>query len=232
MAYERNYQRTSAEAVEQITMNKVYGWMSLAMAVTALAAYLTASTPALLNLVYGNSITLWVLIIAELGLVIGLSAGIGRMSFTAAATMMGVYSLLNGVTLSYIFLLFRAETLYTAFITCALTFAGMSALGHYTKRDLSKLGSYLLMGLIGIIVASVVNIFLASNALDAIITYLGLFLFVGLTAYDTQKIKRLLQVANASFADTRKFALLGALTLYLDFINLFLFILRLLGNKR
>ncbi len=235
MGYERNYRSMSSEAVARVTMNKVYGWMSLALAVSTLAALLTVRTPALLNLVYGNSMGIWVLIIAELVLVVWLTARLASMSFTKAATLMGLYAALNGVMLSSVFLLFRLETIYTAFLTTALTFAGMSAVGYFTKSDLSRMGSFLLMALLGLIIATVVNIFLSSSTLDAIITYVGVFIFVGLTAYDTQKVKRMLQAADEGvpgLVDTRKIALMGALNLYLDFINLFLYILRIFGNRR
>ncbi len=232
MGYERNYRSMSNEAVAQVTMNKVYGWMSLALLVSAGTALLTASSEAMLSLVYGSRLGIWVLVIAELALVIYLTARIRSISFGTAATMMGIYAALNGVMLSSILFLFEMRVIYTAFFSTALTFAGMSAVGYFTKRDLSGWGSLLIMGLLGIIIASVVNIFLASSALDAVITYVGLFIFVGLTAYDTQKIKRMLAVQDASFVDTRKMALMGALSLYLDFINLFLYILRLFGSRR
>ncbi len=232
MGYERNYRSTSSEAVAQITMNKVYGWMSLALVVSAAAAFFTASTPALLQLIYGSTWGIWLLVIAELGMVFYLSARIASMSFQTAVALMGVYALLNGVMLSSIFLLFSVDVIYAAFFTTALTFGGMSAYGYFTKRDLSGIGSYLLMALLGVIIATVVNVFLGSGTLDYIITYVGIFIFVGLTAYDTQKIRRMLQVQDATFVDTRKIALMGALNLYLDFINLFLYILRLFGNRR
>ncbi len=232
MGYERNYRSTSTEAVAQVTMNKVYGWMSLALVISTVTALLTVQSEAMLSLIYGNRWGIWVLIIAEFALVIGVSASINRISFGAAATMLAIYAALNGVMLSSVLLLFELTVVYTAFAATALTFASMSAIGYFTKRDLSSLGSYLLMGLIGVIIATVVNVFLASSVLDAIITYVGLFIFVGLTAYDTQKIKRMLQLQEAGFADVRKLALMGALNLYLDFINLFLYILRLFGNRR
>ncbi len=232
MGYERNYRQVTTEAVAQVTMSKVYGWMCLALVVSAAAAYCTVMSPALLKLIYGNMWSLFVLVFAELGLVMYLSARIASISFQSAVVMMGIYAALNGVMLSSIFICFESKIIGAAFLSTALTFGAMSTYGYVTKRDLSGIGSYLIMGLIGVIIATLVNFFLHSQALDYIITYVGLFIFVGLTAYDTQKIKYMLQMTEGTPVDARKVGLMGALNLYLDFINIFLFILRLLGNRR
>ncbi len=220
-------------------MSRVYMWMTAALLLTAGTAYFTASSPALLQLIFGNSIAIWVLFIAELGLVMAVSAGINRLSPTTATTLFLLYSVVNGLTLSVIFFAYELGTIYQAFAASALTFGAMSLYGYTTKKDLSGLGSYLIMGLIGIIIASVINIFWGNSMMDAIITYIGVFIFVGLTAYDTQKIKQMSaaveagsQMGYVDAAAPRRIAIIGALTLYLDFINLFLYILRLFGRSR
>lgn len=220
-------------------MSRVYMWMTAALLLTAGTAYFTASSPALLQLIFGNSIAIWVLFIAELGLVMGISAGINRLSPTTATALFLLYSVVNGLTLSVIFFAYELGTIYQAFAASALTFGAMSFVGYTTKKDLSSLGGYLIMGLIGLIIASVINIFWSNSVMDTIITYIGVFIFIGLTAYDTQKIKEMSyaveQGESMGYTDAaapRRIAILGALTLYLDFINLFLYILRLFGRSR
>lgn len=213
-------------------MRKVYTWMALALAITGIMAYGVANSP---NLVYSIFSSRWIffgLIIAEFALVIWLTSRLHRMSITSATLLFIGYSILNGVVLSSIFLLFTTALLAKTFFICAGTFAVMSIYGAVTKRDLSSVGKLLFMALIGIILASVVNLFLKSSGLELIISYIGVLVFVGLTAWDTQKIRAIL--ANADIADetTHKIALLGALSLYLDFVNLFLFLLRIFGNNR
>ena len=215
-------------------MTRVYLWMTAALCITAGAAFLTASSPALLSVIFGNSIAIWVLFIAELGLVLGVSAGISRLSAKTATLLFLLYALVNGLTLSVIFFAYEMGTIAQAFAASSLTFGAMSIFGITTKKDLSGLGGILFMALIGLIIASVINIFWANSTMDAIITYAGVFIFVGLTAYDTQKIKAMTSAVeyNNDASMTRKVAILGALTLYLDFINLFLYILRLFGRRR
>ena len=220
-------------------MSRVYVWMSAALLLTAGTAYFTAASPAMLQLIFGNSIAIWVLFILELGLVMAVSAGINRLSPTTATALFLLYSVVNGLTLSVIFFAYELGTIYQAFAASALTFGAMSLYGYTTKKDLSGLGGYLIMGLIGLIIASVINIFWANSTLDAIITYIGVFIFVGLTAYDTQKIKQMsaavetgAEMGYADAAAPRRIAILGALTLYLDFINLFLYLLRIFGSRR
>lgn len=220
-------------------MTRVYIWMTAALCITAAAAYFTATSPALLSLIFGNSVAIWVLFVAELGLVMGVSAGITRLSPTTATVLFLLYALVNGLTLSAIFFAYDMGTIFQAFAASALTFGAMSIFGATTKKDLSSLGGILFMALIGLIIASVINIFWANSTMDAIITYVGVFIFVGLTAYDTQKIKAMTSAVEDSVisgygdaAMPRKIAIIGALTLYLDFINLFLYILRLFARNR
>jgi FtsH-binding integral membrane protein len=215
-----------------VLMRKVYLWMTMALVITGFTAYYVATSETLLTLLLTNQIVFWVLVIGELGLVIGLSAAINRLSLTTATLMFVLYSVVNGATMSFIFLMYTASSITNVFFITAGTFAAMALYGYFTKSDLSSWGKYLLMALIGIIIATVVNIFTKSQGLAVIINYLGVLVFVGLTAYDSQKIKMMLmQMPNAGEA-AQKVALLGALSLYLDFINLFLYLLRLFGSKR
>ncbi len=211
---------------------KVYGWMTAGLALTALAAMMTLSSQGLLNLIFGNKMVFYALIFGELGLVIAMSAAINKISSTTATLMFLLYSALNGVTFASIFLIYTSSSIASTFFVAAGTFGSVSIYGYVTKRDLTGWGSFFFMGLIGIVIASVVNIFLQSEMISWIISYVGVFVFVGLTAYDTQKIKR---IGAAGFADEesrKKASILGALTLYLDFINLFLMLLRIMGNRR
>ena len=215
-----------------VLMRKVYLWMTMALVITGFTAYYVATSETLLTLLLTNQIVFWVLVIGELGLVIGLSAAINRLSLTTATLMFVLYSVVNGATMSFIFLMYTASSITNVFFITAGTFAAMALYGYFTKSDLSSWGKYLLMALIGIIIATVVNIFTKSQGQAVIINYLGVLVFVGLTAYDSQKIKMmLLQMPDAGEA-AQKVALLGALSLYLDFINLFLYLLRLFGSKR
>ena len=220
-------------------MTRVYIWMTAALCITAAAAFFTSTSPAMLSLIFGNSAAIWVLFIVEIGLVLGVSAGITRLSPTTATLLFLLYSLVNGLTLSAIFFAYDLGTITQAFAASALTFGAMSIFGATTKKDLTSLGGILFMALIGLIIASVINIFWANSTLYAIITYAGVFIFVGLTAYDTQKIKAMTSAVeesvNSGYGDAampRKIAIIGALTLYLDFINLFLYILRLFARNR
>ncbi len=211
---------------------KVYGWMTTGLALTALAAMMTLSSQGLLNLIFGNKMVFYALIFGELGLVIAMSAAINKISSTTATLMFLLYSALNGVTFASIFLIYTSSSITSTFFVAAGTFGSVSIYGYVTKRDLTGWGSFLFMGLIGIVIASVVNIFLQSEMISWVVSYIGVFVFVGLTAYDTQKIKR---IGAAGFADEesrKKASILGALTLYLDFINLFLMLLRIMGTRR
>lgn len=207
--------------------------MTMALAITGLVAMYMAKSLTLLQMILGSSFGMWGLLIAEIGLVWYLSARIRQISFTTATVLFIIYSILNGATLSVIFLTYTASSIANTFFITAGTFAATGIYGYVTKKDLSSLGSLCIMGVIGLIIATVVNIFLASDALTMVISYIGVALFVGLTAYDTQKIKRLLLSNDMEVnEETQKIALLGALTLYLDFINLFLYLLRILGDRK
>ena len=213
-------------------MRKVYVWMTLALVITGFTAYFVATNPTALSLIYSNQLVFWALIIAELGLVIGLSAAINRLSLTTATLMFVLYSVVNGVTMASIFLVYTLSSIASVFFITAATFGAMALYGYFTKKDLTSWGRFLFMALIGIIIASVVNIFVGSSGLSLIVSYIGVFVFVGLTAYDSQKIKEMLSTATNQGEGMQKLALLGALTLYLDFINLFLHLLRILGSSR
>lgn len=223
------YSKTAQRAL----FRNVYVWMTMALAITGLVAMYMAKSLTLLQMILGSSFGMWGLLIAEIGLVWYLSARIRQISFTTATVLFIIYSILNGATLSVIFLAYTASSIANTFFITAGTFAATGIYGYVTKKDLSSLGSLCIMGVIGLIIATVVNIFLASDALTMVISYIGVALFVGLTAYDTQKIKRLLLSNDMEVnEETQKIALLGALTLYLDFINLFLYLLRVLGDRK
>jgi len=224
-------QQLSMSEAFPILMRKVYTWMALALVITGFTAYYVATTPSLLSLIYSNQVVLWGLIIAELALVIGLSAAINRLSLTTATLLFVLYSVLNGAMLSSVFLIYTTASIANVFFITAGTFGAMAAYGYFTKKDLTSWGRILLMALIGIIIASVVNIFLRNSMFDLVISYIGVAIFVGLTAYDSQKIKEMMLQAPDASEQTQKIALLGALTLYLDFINLFLYLLRIFGKR-
>ena len=213
---------------------KVFYWMAGALGLTALTAFLVYSSESMMMTILMNRWLMWGLFIAELGLVMGLSAAIHKMSFSTAVLMMAIYSVLNGVTLSVILLVYTYSSIAMAFVISAGMFAVMAIIGTVTKRDLSSWGSILLMALIGLIIASVVNLFLHSSTMEWIISLVGVVLFAILTVYDTQKIRRLLVEKNGLVSEEgmHNIALLGSLELYLDFINIFLFVLRLLGGNR
>ena len=215
-----------------VLMRKVYVWMTLALLITGITAYYVAHNETLLTAIVTNQILFWGLVIAELGLVIGLSAAISKLSLTVATLMFVVYSVINGATMSFIFLVYTYSSITNVFLITAGTFAAMALFGYFTKADLSSLGKILMMALVGIIIATIVNIFTKSTGLAMILNYLGVLVFVGLTAYDSQKIKMMLIQASDAGEAAQKVALLGALSLYLDFINLFLHLLRIFGGKR
>ena len=213
-------------------MRKVYTWMALALTITGFTAYYVASSPAILQAIMTNKILFFGLLIGELALVWGVSAAINRLSLTTATLLFILYSVLNGVTMSFIFLAYTMTSIASVFFITAGTFAAMSLYGYFTKADLSKMGQILFMALIGLIIATIVNLFIKSSGLTMILSYVGVLIFVGLTAWDTQKIKQMLQVAPDTGEAAQKVALMGALSLYLDFINLFLYLLRIFGNSR
>ncbi len=225
--------RTYERSAQMSLFRQVYLWMAMALAITGMTALLVAGSPTMLSLIFSSKLSFFILIIAELALVWYLSARIERLSFTTATFMFIVYSLLNGVMLSSIFLLYTATSIASTFFVTAGTFGVMCIYGYVTKRDLTSIGNICLMAVIGLIIAGLVNIFLQSSMMSLIISGIGVLVFVGLTAYDSQKIKHLLLRDGVEVNDsTRKIALLGSLMLYLDFINLFLYLLRFLGDRR
>ena len=213
-------------------MRKVFVWMTLALAITGLTAYGVATSPTILSLIFSSKVTFFGLIIAEFALVFAISGAINRLSLSTATMLFILYSVINGATLSSIFFAFSVATISKVFFITAGTFGAMALVGYTTKTDLTSIGKLLFMALLGIIIASVVNMFVASSGLDLILSYVGVLVFVGLTAYDTQKIKQMCQAAPDASESTQKLALIGALSLYLDFINLFLYLLRIFGNNR
>lgn len=215
-----------------ILMRKVYLWMTLALVITGFTAYYVASSESLMMALFSNQIIFWGLVIGELVLVFSLSAAINKLSLTAATLMFVLYSVINGATMSFIFLVYTASSVTNVFLITAATFAVMAFFGYFTKTDLTSWGKILMMALIGIIIATIVNIFTKSEGLAVILNYLGVLVFVGLTAYDSQKIKQMLMQAPDAGEGAQKVALLGALSLYLDFINLFIYLLRILGSRR
>jgi hypothetical protein len=211
-------------------MRQVYIWMGLGMMLTAFVAYITVST-SLINLA-ANPVIMLVAIIAEFGLVIGINFAFQKISSGVAATLFFAYAALNGFTLSIVLLVFSIASVFVAFAATAALFGAMSIIGYTTKVDLSKMGTYLMMGIIGLVIAMVVNMFVNSGPLDTLISMAGVLIFTALTAYDTQRIGRMAAGMSMNGESAAKFGIFGALKLYLDFINMFLFMLRLLGRRR
>jgi len=228
-----NQTQTQVQVRVNSFIRSVYNWMAIGLGITGFVAYYIANTESLRQLIFTNQILFFGLIIAEFALVIAISARIQKMQASTATALFVLYSALNGATLSLIFLIYTASSITSTFFICAGTFVACSVYGWTTKRDLTSVGGFMTMGLIGIIIASVVNIFLRSSAMYMIISYIGVIVFVGLTAYDTQHLKNMAmtQPDGVEAAVVRKGAILGALKLYLDFINLFLMLLRIFGNR-
>lgn len=220
------------QSVVATLFKSLYMQMAAALTITGLTAYFIASSPELMTTIFSNRASVWILIFAQLGVVMWLSSRALSMSMTAATLLFILYSVLTGVTFSVIFLAFTGETIATTFFITAGTFLAMSLVGYLTRMDLTRMGSILFMLLIGVIIATVVNIFMHSETIYWVTTYAGVVIFVGLIAFDTQKIKHIFMSADYVDETSQKVALLGALTLYLDFINLFLFLLRILGGNR
>ena len=221
---------TQTQSVVGAFMTKVYSWMTLALFITGIVAMYVASSEQLLSIVFGTKYMFMGLIIAQLGVVWYLSARVSKLSYTTAIIMFILYSVLSGITLSSIFIIYTASSIASTFFITAGTFAVMSLAGFFTKKDLSGFGAIMMMGLIGLIIATVVNYFLQSSTLNYIISYAGVMIFVGLTAYDTQKLK--VMATQLDGEQAKKGSIMGALTLYLDFINLFLYLLRVLGDRK
>lgn len=220
------------QSVVATLFKSLYMQMAAALTITGLTAYFIASSPDIMATVFSNRASVWILIFAQLGVVMWLSSRALRMSMTAATLLFILYSVLTGVTFSVIFLAFTSETIATTFFVTAGTFLAMSVVGYVTRMDLTRVGSILFMLLIGVIIATVVNIFMHSETIYWVTTYAGVIIFVGLIAFDTQKLKNIFMSVGSVDETSQKIALLGALTLYLDFINLFLFLLRILGGSR
>ena len=235
--YQNNGYMNSATAENELAlssfvakvMQQVYVRMFLGLVVTAVASWLMVQSEGAMMWFMNNSWAFWVLMIAEIGLVIYLSARINKMNPTTAAALFFVYAALNGVVLSPIFIVYTGASIAKTFFITAGVFGAMSVYGWVTKKDLSKMGSILIMCLLGLIVVSVVNIFLHSTQLDWIISFAGVAIFIGLTAWDTQAIKQM--AAQSDYSNVSKVATIGALSLYLDFINLFLYLLRIFGSR-
>ena len=225
-----NVETVQVEASRFIT--KVYGWMCCALIVTGLVALWTAIHPQMIANIMGNRIVFYMLIFGELGCVLYLTSVINRISAQTAVAVFMLYSVLNGLTLSILFLIYTADSLASTFLVTAGTFGIMSAYGYFTKRDLTSIGHLAMMALIGLIITSVVNVFLQNDTLTWIVSYAGILIFVGLTAYDTQKIKNMHMEVLEGTDEEKKGAIMGALTLYLDFINLFIFLLRIFGRRK
>ncbi|NCC64497.1 MAG: Bax inhibitor-1/YccA family protein [Spirochaetia bacterium] len=220
-------------ARERTILKNVYLWMTAGLGLTAVISFLISSSPSLLRALLSNPINLLILIIGQFSLVFYLSARLNRMSQVSAIGAFLAYAALNGVMLSTIFIIYTGAVIYKTFITTALMFAGMSLYAMTTKRDLNRYGSYLMMGVWGLVIAMLVNLFLRSSGIDYIISFIGVAVFLGLTAYDTQKIVRWNNEAGSSMDEETftKLSIMGALTLYLDFLNLFLFALRIFGRS-
>lgn len=227
---QRTHSQASINEGLRSYMMQVYNYMLGGLAITGVVAYFTATTPALLNAIYGTPLQ-WVVMLAPLGFVFFFSARINHMAASTARTLFWVFSVMMGLSLSYIFLAYTGASITRVFFITAATFGAMSLYGYTTQRDLTAFGSFLVMGLIGIIIASLVNIFLGSTVVEFAISVLGVLIFTGLTAYDTQRIKSMYVQGMQHDLQTKQ-AVMGALSLYLDFINLFIMLLRLFADRR
>jgi len=226
-------QQTHVQIQVNEFIRSVYNWMAIGLGITGLVAFYISNSETMLRLIFGNQMIFFGLIIGELALVFSISARVHKMRASTATSLFMLYAALNGATLSAIFLVYTRSSITSTFFICAATFIAASIYGMVTKRDLTSVGQFLFMGLIGIVIASVVNLFIRSSGVSLIVSYIGVIVFVGLTAYDTQKLRTmaLTQPAGIDGATLRKGAILGALTLYLDFINLFLMLLRIMGSR-
>ncbi|MHC8508169.1 MAG: Bax inhibitor-1/YccA family protein [Rhodospirillales bacterium] len=211
-------------------MLRVYNYMSLGVALTGVVAYLTSTSPAMMNAIYGTPLQ-WVVMLAPLGFVLVLSFGVNRLSAGATQVLFWAFAAVMGLSISHIFMTYTGTSITRVFFITAAAFAGLSLFGYTTKRNLSAMGSFMMMGLIGIIIASVVNVFLASSALQFAISVIGVLVFAGLTAYDTQRIKSTYFAVQGNSQMAEKTAVMGALSLYLNFINMFMMLMHLFGNR-
>jgi FtsH-binding integral membrane protein len=211
-------------------MRGVYGWMCGGLAVTAITAWIVASSPSLMAAIFGNRIVFWVLAIAQLGIVFTLSARVDRMASGTATLLFLLYSALTGVTLSAILLVYTGESVFSTFVVAAGMFGALAAYGTVTRRQLNGLGQFMFMGLTGLVIMSIIGLFWHNDGLQFVISFIGVIVFAGLTVYDAQRLRTLAFSTSAGGVSTA--TIVGALALYLDFINLFLFLLRFLGNRR
>lgn len=226
-----SFSADQVDAIQRSFISKVYGWMFLGLVITAVAAWSVFDSDLYLSLI-SSSYIMWGLIIAEFACVIALSAAIRKISASVAALLFLLYALLNGVTLSTVFASFSSQSIAETFLVTSVSFGALSLYGYVTKRNLSRLGSFLFIGLIGVVLCFVLNAFISLPALSFAAMLIGIFVFAGLTVYDTQKLKEMsvVQLEDGSFS--QNVAIIGALTLYLDFINLFLLLLRIFGGDR
>ena len=227
-------QKTQVQVRVNSFVRSVYNWMAIGLALTGFVAYSVANMPEVQQVIFGSGMIFFGLIIAQLALVFIISSRIYKMQAATATSLFLLYSALNGATLSSIFLAYASSTITSMFFVCSATFVACSIYGYTTRRDLTSMGGFLTMGLIGIVIASLVNLFFQSSAVSMVVSYIGVLVFVGLTAYDTQALKNmaLAQPADIDAGAVRKGAIIGALKLYLDFINLFLMLLRIFGGSR
>jgi hypothetical protein len=226
------YSRDAVASAEGAFFRRVYNWMVVGLALTGGIAYLASQSDALINLIFGNRILFYILAFGEIGMVFYLAARIQRLSPGTASAMFLIYSGLNGLVFSVLFRVYAGADITMAFLVTSGTFAAMSVYGYTTRRSLASWGSFLFMGLIGIIIASLVNFFVHSEMLYWIVTYAGVLIFTGLTAYDTQRLRVIFANGFQNEGEETKSAIMGALALYLDFINLFLMLLRIFGGSR
>jgi len=226
--------QTQTQVMVNSFIRSTYNWMAVGLALTGFVAYYISNSPDILQLIFGNRMVFFGLIIGQLALVFTLSARVQKMQASTATGLFVLYAALNGVTLSFIFLVYTKTSIASTFFICAATFVATSIFGMTTKRDLTSMGNFLFMGLIGIIIATVVNMFLRSPAVAMVVSYIGVLVFVGLTAYDTQQLKHMAmtQPDGLEAGVVRKGAIIGALKLYLDFINMFIFMLHIFGGNR
>ena len=229
--------REEVVPVAKTFLSGVFMWMGLALSITALVSWLFASNPSLMSMLYDQqtgsmNVLGWIIMFAPLGLVLLMSMGFQKFSASSLVLIFVLYSVLMGMSLSFIFMVYTLPSIASTFVITAAMFGFMGILGYTTKTDLTKFGSIMMMGLVGIIIASIVNMFLQSATMDYIISFIGVLVFTGLTAYDVQKLKRIGASISLGSEMARKVTIMGALTLYLDFINLFLFLLRFFGNRK
>lgn len=231
VAYGSQAQQAAYDQGLRSYMLQIYNYMAIALALTGGIAYFTAATPALLQAIYGTPLQ-YVVMFAPIGVVLFLSMRIQHLSFSAAQAWFWAYAALNGLALAWIFIAYTGHSVASAFFVTAGAFASLSLFGYTTKKDLSGMATFLFMGLIGLLIASLVNIFMQSSAIQFAISVMGVLVFAGLTAYDTQSLKRTYYAIGGTGEQAGKTAIIGALKLYLDFINLFIMLLSLFGNRR